>query len=381
MSAEAWKAALAATDASPPPIDAADVTRVVVDVTVGAKRGLVTASLREGRAFFVDDTGATTGPFVDGARGWLEALVHGGSTLASRDITGEFRGSLPPRMYEGDALREFALTFWRSGIAGAKRGALEDSLRQVRAALSKPCDIRWLARFQQALLREDVASLAHLLRGALERPSTTTQPRSDLRLVEIAREHLDAKSPRAIERRYFVDLHDGSFFSEERLQGGTASTGPMPRLLEVGLAEARTDGIPACLAIQQYTLQAGIDEAVGAQLEALALREFETLIKRADEALDARPGFAEPVFLLAPKRWTPSPEKRDQLDVRDAEGGGLTWSREDVSACLALLDVLADRDPAWLVVRAAPQAGAHAFVPLSCGYREGDAWVVRRLRG
>jgi hypothetical protein len=381
MSADAWKAALGATAPSAPTVDAPDVMRVVVDVTVGAKRGLVTASLREGRAFFVDDTGATTGPFVDGARAWLEALVHGGAALASRDIAGEFRGSLPPRMLEGDALREFALTFWRSGIAGAKRGALEDSLRQVRAALSKPCDARWLARFQQALLREDVASLAHLLRGALVRLSATTQPRSDLRLVEVAREHLDAKSPRAIERRYFVDLHEGSFFSEERVQGGTASTGPMPRVLEVGLAEARMEAIPACLAIQQYTLQAGIDEAAGTLLEALALRDFETLMKRVDAALDAHPGFAEPVFLLAPSRWTPSPEKRDQLDVRDTEGAALPWSSEDVSACLALLDVLAERDPTWLVVRAAPQSGEHAFVPLSCGYREGDAWVVRRLRG
>lgn len=385
MSAEAWKKALAETASTPtaasPHEVMYEVMRVVIDVNVGERRGLVTASLREGRAFFVDDTGATTGPLVEGARAWLEALVNGASLVGSRDLAAELRMSLPPRGNDGDVLREFALTFWRSGIAGAKRGALEDSLRQLRSGLTKPSETRWLARFQQALHREDIPSLAHLLRGAFARPTTTSQARSDMRLAEVGREHLDAKSPRAIERRYLVDLHDGTVCAEERNAGGTASTGPLPRVLDVGLGELFSDVAPPIVVVQQYTLQAGIDEALGAQLEALTLRDFTTLMDRVDEALRAHPGFAEPVFLVAPAQWSRVHEGRVQLDVRDESGLALAWSHEDASACLNLLDLLADRTPRWLVVRAAPEHGRHAFVPLACGYEDSGAWVVRRLRG
>lgn len=380
MSAEQWRAALARDASSVDGSASPEVLRMVIEVSVGTRRGLVTASLREGRAFFVDESGATTGPLVQGARTWLENLVAEGSTGDARPSLRELRMSLPPRANESDALRDFALTFWRSGIAGAKRGALEDSLRQVRLAASKTSQARWMARFQQALVAEDVHALAHLLRGALEPSKASTQTLSDLRLVEVAREHVDAKSARQLERRTLIDLADGNVYSEERLQGAVASIGPMPRVLDVGLAEAQLEASPPSLSIHQYTLQATLDATTGTQLEALAERDFTRLMARVDSALAAHPGFAEPVFLVAPTSWG-SDAKREQLDMRDAGDVALRMSDEDVSACLTLLDVLRERTPAWLVVRAAPRAGAHAFVPLSCGHLEGEAWVVRRLRG
>ena len=380
MSAELWRAALAKDAASVDESASPEVLRMVIEVSVGTRRGLVTASLREGRAFFVDETGATTGPLVQGARSWMENLVAEGSSGDARPSLRELHMSLPPRTHEGDALRDFALTFWRSGIAGARRGALEDSLRQVRLAASNTEQARWMARFQQALLAEDVHALAHLLRGALEPSKTSTQTLSDLRLVEVAREHVDAKSARQLERRTLIDLTDGNVYSEERLQGAVASIGPMPRVLDVGLAEAQREVSPPSLSIHQYTLQASLDAATGTQLEALAERDFTRLMARVDSELAAHPGFAEPVFLIAPSSWG-SDAKREQLDLRDASEVPLPISDEDLAACLTLLDVLGDRTPAWLVVRAAPRAGEHAFVPLSCGYLEGGAWVVRRLRG
>ena len=380
MSAELWRAALTRDASSVDGGASPEVLRMVIEVSVGTRRGLVTASLREGHVFFVDDAGATTGPLVQGARAWLENLVAAGDPADARPSLRELRMSLPPRAIETDALRDFALTFWRSGIAGAKRGALEDSLRQVRLAASKTSQARWMARFQQALVAEDVHALAHLLRGALEPSKASTQTLSDLRLVEVAREHVDAKSARQLERRTLIDLADGNVYSEERLQGAVASIGPMPRVLDVGLAEAQLEASPPSLSIHQYTLQATLDATTGTQLEALAERDFTRLMERVDSALAAHPGFAEPVFLVAPTSWG-SDAKHEQLNMRDASDVALRMSDEDVSACLTLLDVLRERTPAWLVVRAAPRAGAHAFVPLSCGYLEGEAWVVRRLRG
>ena len=380
MSAALWRIALAIDAAGINASPSVEVERLVIEVTVGTRRGLVTASLREGRAFFVDETGATTGPLVQGARAWLESLLVSGTAGGPPESLRELRMSLPPRLNEADALRDFALTFWRSGIAGAKRGALEDSLRQVRLAASKTAQARWIARFQQALLAEDVQCLAHLLRGALSPSKASTVTLSDLRLVEVAREHVDAKSARQLERRTLIDLADGKAYCEERMQGAVASIGPMPRVLEVGLGEAQLGVSPPSLSIHQYTLQATLDAATGRQLEALAERDIRRLMERVDMELAAHPGFAEPVFLIAPSTWG-SDTRREQLDVRDASDVALCFSDEDLAACLALLDVLRDRMPAWLVVRAAPRRGLHAFVPLSVGYLEDGAWVVRRLRG
>ncbi len=376
-----WRAALAR---EPSDADArADVARVVVDVALpSGERGLVTVSQREGAIVAVDDMGRRDSALVEAAVGWLGGLVvgePGSETVAIRSDHPAARTSLAPTPPSGrgqDAARDLALALVRSGLAGARRGAIDETLRRARST-NDSRTARWTARVERAIATEDLALIAQLTRGVLDTAPPAQSSRVELHLVEIAREHLDAARPRALERRHLVDLTTGALYAED-LDAGVVggSIGPCPRALEVGLAEVSDDGGQSSLCILQYTTTSTLSSATRARLLELTTRDLATAFSHVDTLLRASPAFAEPVVMLEIARWEAG------LHAFDASGAEVPWSRdEDPAACARLAEIVAERAPRFVVLRAVPRRGAHAFVAISCAIEDAGELEILRLRG
>ncbi|MBN8616308.1 MAG: hypothetical protein J0L92_37330, partial [Deltaproteobacteria bacterium] len=323
------------------------------------------------------------GPLVSAALTWLAGLATSDATADALSIRSDHpaaRTSLAPAPSIGrgnDAARDLSLALVRSGLAGARRGAIDDALRRVRA-VEDPRIARWAARVEHAIAIEDLPLLARLARGGLMPPGPAQQTRVELHVVEIAREHLDAARPRALERRHLIDLGSGARYAEDldaASPGG--SVGPCPRALEIGLAELWDDGGQASLRILQYTTAPSLSSANTARLLELVTRELDAALEQVERALRASPAFAEPVVLLEIARW------EEGLCAFDVTDHAVPWSPdEDPAACARLAEVVADRPPRFVVMRAVPRRGAHAFVPLSCGVERGHGELeIVRLRG
>lgn len=376
----AWRVALLEGAPERAPQPHVEVPRLVLDVVLAdGARGLVTVSLREGALVAVDEQGERSSALALAAQSFLESLARGESehgTVRS-DHPGPRVSLAPPGGGRSiDAARELALALVRSGLAGARRGAMDEPLRRARAS-SDLRIARWAARFEAGLLAEDLALLAQLSRGVLAATTPAVVSRVDLRLVEVAREHVDGASARAIARRHLVDLASGTAFVEEHEAGGApGSIGPMPRTLEVGLAEVLDDPGQPVVRVLQYTTSPALSSEAYARLLELASRDVSSALDRVDSLVRASPAFAEPLVIFAPARW-------DDGRPLDADGRALPLgSHEDAAACLRLSEVAAEREPTLLVARASAQHGVHALVPLSCVLTEpsgSDRFV--RLRG
>lgn len=364
-----------------------EVSRVVIDVrTSDGEQGLVTVSLHQGQLLAVDERGRSSSPLSDAALAWLAGLAAadatgGGSGEAGRVRTslapGAPRASLRPSARHGlEAARELALALVRSGVAGARRGALEELLRRARDAPDLRA-ARWAARFDAALRAEDVSLLAQLVRGVLSATQIATRERVDLHLLELAREHVEGARRGAIERRHLLEPATGMFFVEEReVSGPAASLGPCPRTLEVGLAEESFEAGRSTLRILQYTTSPLVGADALAQVHQLAERSVEALCEQHEAVLRSNPAFAEPIFLFAPSRWEAGPR------VLDAEGLVLPLARDsDAASCLLLAELVTAQVPSFVVLRGTTHHGAHAFVPLACCLTEREEPVLVRLRG
>ncbi len=382
MTGSRWRKALLGRAAVPAP---GEVPRVVVEViTPGGERGLVTVSLREGRVSAVDDRGERSSALVAAANAWLDGLARaepaqpGAGEIARDGVRDEPAPgpSLPPGATEDDTLRDLSLAFVRSGVAGAKRGALDEHIRRARS-LADSWSSRWTGRFEAALASQDLPTLARLVRGALARPTATLGQRVDSRLVEVGRERLDGVQPRSIERRYLLDLADGKTLVEERLpESALGSIGPMPRTLEVGLAEVWSEPGHATIRVLQYTTSPNLEPTVLARIQELAHVDLALCFDLVDADLRASPGWAEPFVLFAPTSWEAG------LAAADGAGRRVPWSaEEDPAACLLLAEVVERAPPRWVAMRACPRRGAHAFVPLACATEVGGETVIHRLRG
>lgn len=389
----AWRQALELARAEAEPVEGARVPRVILSVELeGEGAGLVFLHLEEGRLVAVDERGERGSPLATHALAWLSGLSR--LSLDDAKSPSNVRVSIPPRPSSprtslpppeasrggDDALRELALLTVRAGWHGADRGghhaALGEPLGRLRSGAS-PRLARFLARFEGAIEDEDTPLLARLLLGALDPRTPTRRERVDLRLLEVAREHVDAASRRSLERRHLIDLDDGAFFVEERdVSAPPLSLGPMPRQVEVGFAEEAREPGRAALAIHQYTITPEIPAEVLARLRELASSDVPELHGAIDALLRANPGFAEPIVLFAPSRW---------IDGRPSDGEGhgiLLGGRGAQAACARLGEVLADQEPTLLVLAASSRRGVRSFVPLTAILEGPDGSpVFVRLRG
>jgi hypothetical protein len=356
-----------------------EVPRLVLDVVLAdGTRGLVTVSLRDGVLTAVDEQGERASALSGAARSFLESLGRGQAEHgAGRSDHPAPRVSLAPSAGRStDAAKDLALALVRSGLKGARRGAMDEPLRRARASTDLRI-ARWAARFEAALGAEDLALLAQLSRGVLAATTPSIVSRVDLRLVEVAREHVDGATPRGIARRHLIDVASGAAYVEEHEAGGApGSIGPMPRTLEVGLAELLDDPGQPVVRVLQYTTRPSISSEALARLLEIASRDVPSALDRIDQLVRASPAFAEPLVLFSPARW-------ESGRPFDADGRALPLaSHEDAAACLRLTEIAAEREPTLIVARASPQQGIHALSPLSCVITEPTgAERFVRLRG
>jgi len=126
---------------------AGEVPRVVVEIeTTGGERGLVTVSLRDGSLHAIDDRGERDSALALAALAWLEGMTRadGSSDPGLGSVRGDHAGaraslfpSLPPARVGLAAARDVSLALVRTGIAGARRGALDDHLRRARGGAAQ----------------------------------------------------------------------------------------------------------------------------------------------------------------------------------------------------------------------------------------------------
>ncbi len=279
------------------------VARIALDVrTAAGESGVVLLSIEKGSARVVDDRGDRSSPLVDAALAWLAALSREEASSAPNvRVSVAPRASIAPhRLDETACARALSLSLVRSGIVGMRRGVLDEPIQRARAGAGVRL-ARWIARLEAAVAEDDVTLVARLALGALRAAPPPRRTRVDLRLVEVAREHLDGRGRRSIERRYLVDLEEGSPFVEERERGeALPSLGPMPRTVEVGFAEERVEPGRASLLIHQYTTSPDVPRASVERLVALGRVEVSAVLDRVDALLHASPGFAEPLVLTDP---------------------------------------------------------------------------------
>ncbi|MBX3272848.1 MAG: hypothetical protein KF729_21475 [Sandaracinaceae bacterium] len=391
------------------------VTRVVLDVALDGRAELVTFAL-EGGALRWSTSG--TDAHVATALAWLADGAAGARATPAPEPPLP-RLSWPPgeptddggqeartRVRLADALDDVVTTIVRVGVAHPDSPSIAEGLERLRRELPLPAPLgvsRWLGRLRAALDAGDVAQVARLLDGAsrlaeeLRRDRPTPEARrravawlgatselggveriSDRTLVEVAREHLPTSERGGIERRYLVDLRNGEVFREERARtDATASVGPCPRVVQVGLAEVERGGTPRRIRLMQYvvTLDPGRDEL--RRIEANAYRRFAALADRYREWLGAEPGQAEPFVIVAPKTWKHSGEAPVGYDD---EGVPLGFARADDPAAVELLDRLLAPAPRWVGGRIVDVQGRLLMVPCVLAAPDGEGTRLHRLR-
>ncbi len=363
--------------------DASDVSRAVIEVRLGDRTELVTVA-RDGARLSVSATDARLGePLSPASRRALAWLAEG-----DREGPGDARTSLPPAPARAGSqlaarLSELAVAIVRSGLEVADSASVREALPRVVAELPSPPPLpiaRWLGRLVSALAEADARQTARLLfsvtSGALSAPFVSDERSfSDRRFVELARECVDAYGGAPIERRVLLDEDDGELVLEERYVAAdgptSASIGPCPRRLEVGLGMVRS-GVPARMRAQQYTVSSDVPNEVWDRIEALGCT-VPIAMRAALEALSERPSEAEPIALIA----GPSVEEGQ---LADAEGNKIPLSKEDAGAAERLVSEAQRERLRWVLVRWVTRESGIAAVPLAAAHRLGAGWRHLRLR-
>lgn len=406
------------------PEGSGEVTRAVVEVIAEGRTELVSVVLLDGELRCVASDGRTAGAHVVAALRLLagegEGVVDGegsrrfgGGPKAARDSSaGAVRAEEPGKEAKpkpqalAEALLDVLTATVRVGVDDARGSpSVTSSLDRMRAACPDPLPLgvsRWIGRFHAALSDSAPLRVAELLEGAslladdlrAERPGADARRRvvawlgghrhtdvevlHERTLLEVGREWLAGLSRSGIERRYLVDVDDGTVYREERARGGQASIGPCPRLLSVGLGEAEIGPEPRRLHLLQYVVTNDVDSEVWAKVAASATRRFGPLTERYGRSLATFPGLVEPFALVAPARI----EQDDDAAVPlDDEGAALPLARgDDPIGAAALSELARARDVDWIAGRLVDHAGQLLVVPISAATRRDGRTALERIR-
>jgi len=363
---------------------ASEVARAVIEVRMGERTELVTVGRESGR-LSVSATDARPGeaisPAARRALAWLADTGQEGAADARTSL-------LPTAPRAGTQLSarlsELAVAIVRSGVEVADPASVREALPRVVAELPAPPPLpvaRWLGRLVSALAEADARQTARLL-SAVTASSELGQPFaseersfSDRRFVELARECVDAYGGAPIERRVLADEDSGELVLEERYviaEGPkTASVGPCPRRLEVGLGLLRA-GVPQRMRAQQYSVSQDISGQTWDRIEALACT-VPVAIRTALDAFSAHPSDAEPVALLVAPSF-------EEGELCDGEGHKIPLSKEDAGAAERLVAEAQRERLRWVLVRWATKESGLSAVPLAAAHRVDGGWRHLRLR-
>ena len=398
-----------------------EVTRVTLDVSIGERVELVTLVLRDGAL-----TWSTSGAdeHIAAALRWVAEgeQISGHPPVRSVPPPGEHQApprvtwppdagedetaELSPRVRLADAFDDVVTVVVRAGVDEAGSASIAESLERLRkeAPLPTPAGVsRWLGRLRGALDDGDAPLVARLLDGASrlaeelrkEKPTAEARRRavgwlgataeqggveriSDRTLVEVARERLPTSERGGVERRYLVDLRNGEVFREERSRAApSASVGPCPRVIHVGLAEVEHGATPRRIRLMQYAVSPTAGREELRRVEANGYRRFSALADRYRDWVAADPGQAEPFAVVVPKRWK---SKNETPTCYDDDDVPLAFARADDPASIEVLGRLHAPPPRWVAGRLVDAKGWLLMVPCVVAAPDGESARLHRLR-
>jgi hypothetical protein len=357
-------------------------------------------SLRDGVLQCISTDSRTDGPHVIAALRFIAGMDHPDDSLvpgpplslSARPVDAS------PATELAKALDDLLTAILRVGIEKAPQApSVEAALERIVSVAPQPTPAglgRFIGRLQQELetgepprvarILDGAAQLADALRaesptsevkerlrawlGARDGSTIKAEPLYDRTMIEVGREWISGTERASTERRYLIDIQSGRVYREDRPRNATASLGPCPREVRVGLAEVEPGPAPSRVRILQYEVQPDVPSESWKRLEQVASRSFAQVTEGYRRAIRVHPSLAEPFVLVAPHRI----ERNGAFKAYDPEGYPLLLDRsERRGAVLAFYDLVAKGvEPRWLAGRLADTGAMLCLIPFALGTRE-----------
>jgi len=375
------------------------VRRLTMDVEAEGRVEMVTLSLRDGELQCVCSDARNDGPHVLAALRFVAGLEQREDSSPPGPIASAAgRAEQSPDQELASALDDLLTAITRVGVEKAQYApSVDAALGRVVSTAPQPTPSglgRFIGRLQHELRSAELHRVARLLQGASEladalraeapglelqqrlsawlgtRPGSLPQVELlyDRTMIEVGREWLSGTERASLERRYLVDVRSGRVYREDRPRNASASLGPCPRLVQVGLAEVETGPCPQRIRVLQYEVRPEVPAESWQQLQQVAVRSFAEVTEGYRQSVQASPSLAEPFALVAPYRI----ERNGVFKAFDAEGRQLVLNRsERRGAVLAFYALLAEgAEPAWLAGRLTDTGTTVCITPFAFGTRD-----------
>jgi hypothetical protein len=376
------------------------VRRLMVDIEVEGRVEMITLVLRDDELQCVSSDGRNDGPhviaalkFIGGPEGRTDSSPPGPTaSIAARSLEPN-----PPNEI-AEALDDLLTAVTRVGVEKAQYApSVDAALERVVAVAPQPTPPglgRFIGRLQHEIRFGELRRVARILDGAsrlaealrAQAPTRESdqrleawlgaQPGStpkverlyDRTMIEVGREWLSGTERASVERRYLIDIGSGSIYREDRPRHATASLGPCPRQLHVGLAEVEEGPAPKRIRVLQYEVQPDVPVESWGRVQQVANRSFANVTDGYRRSVQAHPSLSEPFALIAPYRI----ECNGVFKAFDADGHQLVLNRsERRGAVLAFYDLLAKGvEPSWVAGRLTDTGATVCLTPFALGTRD-----------
>jgi hypothetical protein len=374
------------------------IHRLSTEIEVGGQVETVMLSYRDGSLRCMSSDGRSDGPHVLAALRFIAAAQHE-SALPRVPVspTAETQAGTHPPHELAEALDDLLTAIARVGVDKARYApSVEAAIERVVSLAPQPTPAglgRFIGRLQQEIQSAELSNLARLLAGSsklvesLRAPQDTHQSEQRLSawlgpnaaakskvellydriMVEVGREWLAGTERARVERRYLIDVQSGVVYREDRPRNATASLGPCPRELRVGLAEVEPGPVPKRIRVLQYEVDPNVPAETWERLRQVASRSVAQVTEAYRRSLRAYPALAEAFALIAPYRT----ESRDIFKAIDSDGHQLVLDRrERRGAVLAFYELLnRGEEPNWIAGRLTDRGGTLCLVPFALGTR------------
>ncbi len=263
------------------------VRRLTMDIEVGGRIEMVTLSLRDDELQRVSSDGQNDGPHVIAALEFVAGLEQRDDpqSLGADAVMSRRQLESPQSTELADALDELLIAVTRVGIDKARYApSVDAALGRVVEVAPQPTPPglgRFIGRLRQEVLSGQPRRAARILDGSarladalrVEIPTEASEERIrawlgprpgsvpelellyDRTMIEVGREWLAGIDRASVERRYLIDLTSGAIYREDRPRQATASLGPCPRQMHVGLAEVEHGPAPQRIRVRQYEVR------------------------------------------------------------------------------------------------------------------------------
>ena len=375
------------------------VRRLTMDVEVDGRVEMVTLSLRDGELHCVSSDGRNDGRHVVAALEFVAGVHQREDAPTTVDGGSPHAPEARHQSELADALDELLIALTRIGIDKARYApSVDAALERVVESAPQPTPPglgRFIGRLHQEVLSGQPRRAARILDGAarlaealqLEHPTEESEQRvrawlgprpgslpmlelvHDRTMVEVGREWLAGAERASVERRYLVDLESGGIYREDRPRHATASLGPCPRQIHIGLAEIEPGPAPKRIRVLQYEVRPEVPRNGWDRLHQIARRNFAQLGDAYRRQVRAYPTLAEPFAVVAPYRV----EHKDGFVAIDSEGHPLALERiERRGSVLAFYDLIQKGlEPLWLAGRLTDMGASLCISPFAVVARDG----------